>query len=438
MTTTVKKLPILLLDDEKDITNALYRLLRHDYQITCCNDPDQAQSLVAQNDYAVIICDMRMPKMDGASFLTIARQFRPDTVRVLLTGFADLQDTIRGINQGQIFSYISKPWNNDELKLAVKSACESYLLKQKVNKLNQELMVQNDQLQQINQQLVEQTEQLEQQVDERTKALQTSNKRLINAAKKQRQLFQNLLDIVHAIINDRVTIESGHNKRIAFQARLMAQSLDLDKSECTKIYLAALLADLGKVSLSDELISKPEHELNAKQTLDFRLHVLKGSELVNTLGSLGEVSAIIKHQFEYYSGNGFPDKLSREEIPIGSRILLILKDYDRLLLGLKYAQKYTPSQARHYLNSEADHHYDPKLVKLFLRLLATYRYDEHNGFDFAINSQHLQVGNVLAQDILYNNGNLFLTKETVITDMLLGKIRQYENTHKHNFTFYIY
>jgi len=435
---TNKKLSILLVDDEKDITSALYRLLRTDYQVTCSNDTDEAQVLVAQNDYALIISDMRMPKMDGASFLAIARQFRPATVRVLLTGHSDLDSTIRAINEGQIFSYISKPWDNQQLKLTIRSACEQFQLGEKLANLNQQLQTQNTALLQVNEALAEQKQTLEQQVSKRTEALQLSNKRLVSAAKKQRSLFQNLLDMVNTIINDRVAIEAGHNKRIAFQARLMAEALKLDKPECTRIYLAALLADLGKVSISDDLMTKSEHELDAKQQAEFQQHVLKGAELLTNLPSLCTVSEIIKHQLEHYSGGGFPQKLKGEQIPIGSRILLILKDYDRLLLGLKYHKKYPPLQAQNYLKSESGHLYDGDLVELFLRLLAQNPSQNENEFDFSTTSANLTIGTVLSQDVHYENGNLFVTKDTVLTETLLDKIRQYENTHEENFTFYVY
>ena len=345
---SLNKLPILVVDDESDITNALTRVLRSHYQVNSCNDSEQAKTLIEQNHYAIIISDMRMPKIDGAELLAYSKEHSPSSIRILLTGFSDLDSTIRAINQGQIFNYISKPWENDQLLLSLKSASEHYQLNQKLLDINQLLSSQNTQLQQVNLQLEEQKETLEQQVNQRTEALTQSNKRLLQAAKKQRSLFQNLLDMVNAIINDRISQETGHNQRIAQQARLMAEALELDKHQCTIIYLGALMADIGKVTLNDELLQLNEHQLTPTQLTHYQQHVTKGADILNKLPTLAEVSNIIRHQLEKYAGNGYPDKLKGQDIPIGARILHILKDYDRLLLGLKHPHKHTPNEAQQY------------------------------------------------------------------------------------------
>lgn len=386
---------------------------------------------------------MRMPIIDGAQLLAHAKTECPMAVRILLTGFSDLDSTIRAINHGHIFNYISKPWESDQLLLTLKGAAEHYLLNQKLAEVNKLLSNQNFQLQQVNQQLEEQKDTLEIQVDKRTDALTQSNKRLAKAAQKQRAMFQNLLGMINAIINNRVSNdqthnETGHNSRIAMQARLMAESFGLPKNQCTHIYLAGIMADIGKVALSDELISQSEHQLTPNQLAKFQQHVTKGADILNNLANLTGVVNIIRHQLEKYSGNGYPDKLKGQDIPIGARILLILKDYDRLLLGLKQPQKLSPSQAKQYLTEHAGHLYDPKLVSLYLRLLNELPDQQKQGFDFAITSSRLKIGAILCEDVHYQNDNLFLTKDTVISKQLLDKIKQYEHTHEQSFTFYIY
>jgi response regulator RpfG family c-di-GMP phosphodiesterase len=422
---------VLLVDDEIEITRALTRIFRRHYEVSCCNEPAKALQMVQDNHYAVIISDMRMPKMDGASLLAKVKQLRPNMVRLLLTGHSDMQSTIRAINDGQIFSYVSKPWNNQQLLLTLQRAVEHFQLNRQLGNLNRQLANQNELLQQTN-------ESLEQQVSKRTSELQQSNQRLLQSAKKQRSLFQNLLDMINAIIVDRVSSESGHNKRVAFQCRLLAESQNLDRVECTRIYLAALMADLGKVTISDDLIGKSEQQLDSAQYHTYQQHVLKGAQLLGTLHNLEPVATIIKHQHEHYSGGGFPERLKKQAIPIGSRILLIAKDYDRLLLGLKHSKKLTPAQARAHLTEHSANVYDPQLVDAFLALLKDLPNLDTNGFDYAVTSNRLQVGTILAQDVLYNNGTLLLPKETVISEQLLQKIKHHEDNHGQRFTFFIY
>ena len=432
-----EKLPILIVDDESNITKALTRLLRAEYQVHTSNDSEQALTLISQQQFAIIISDMRMPVIDGAELLAHARTACPAAIRILLTGFSDLDSTIRAINEGNISNYIKKPWEGDQLRLTLKGAAEHYRLNQQLASINQLLNAQNIQLQQANQQLAEQKDTLEEQVEKRTDALTQSNKRLAKAAQKQRTMFQHLLDMLNAIINDRVSNETGHNSHIAMQARLISESLDLPKSECTHIYLAAIMADIGKVGLSDALINKSEHQLTPAELIEFQQHVTKGANILSNLPNLAGVANIIRHQLEKYAGNGYPSKLKGNDIPIGARILVILKDYDRLLLGLKQPQKLNPSQAKQYLSEHAGHLYDPKIVTLYIRLLDE-QPNEQQGFDYAITSSRLQIGSILCEDVRYQNDNLFLTKDTVISEQLLEKIKHYEQTHEQSFTFYVY
>jgi response regulator RpfG family c-di-GMP phosphodiesterase len=428
---TNKKPRILLVDDEVAITRALERILRLEYQVTSCDNGEEAIEQLCSHAFAVIVSDMRMPKMDGATLLTQAKALKPDTVRVLLTGHSDLNDTIRAVNEGHIFSYIGKPWDNEQLRLTLRSALERYQLKQQLNLLNLKLIEQNELLQEVNQNL-------EGKVAQRTNALQHSNERLIKAAQKQRNLFHNLIDMVNAIINDRVHNESGHNKRIAFQSRLLAEALQLDKTQCTRIYLAALMADLGKVAISDELIQQSEQKLDSAQFHAYQQHVVKGAQLLSTLQNLEPVAQIIKHQNEHYNGGGFPDKLKNNDIPIGSRIILITKDYDRLLLGLKYSNKLTPIEAQQHLTNQSEQLYDPVLIKAFILILKELPSMDTSGFDYAVTSNLLRVGTVLAQDVHYENGNLFLTKGSLMNEQLLQRVKNHEKKQDHRFTFYIY
>lgn len=125
---TTEKPRLLLVDDEVHITSALNRLFRLDYSVTCCDNAEQALTRLATDDYAVIVSDMRMPRMDGATLLAKARKLKPDTVRILLTGQSDLPSIVRAINEGQIFNYISKPWDNKQLSRTLKTAVEHYQL----------------------------------------------------------------------------------------------------------------------------------------------------------------------------------------------------------------------------------------------------------------------------------------------------------------------
>ncbi len=112
---------ILLVDDEVKILKALQRVLRNeDYEVLSVSVPEEALGLLQENPIDVIICDQNMPGMKGVEVLKRASQISPDTVRILLTGYADINTAISAINDGRIFHYFSKPWDNEELLRIVK------------------------------------------------------------------------------------------------------------------------------------------------------------------------------------------------------------------------------------------------------------------------------------------------------------------------------
>jgi CheY-like chemotaxis protein len=132
-----KKLKILVVDDEPDNLDLLYRTFRRDFQVLKADSGVNAlEVLAAEGEVAVIISDQRMPEMKGTEFLSKTVPQFPDTVRIILTGFTDIEDLVEAINAGQVYKYITKPWDPGELKAVVQRAAETYdLLKQRTEEL---------------------------------------------------------------------------------------------------------------------------------------------------------------------------------------------------------------------------------------------------------------------------------------------------------------
>ncbi|MEA5578469.1 response regulator [Anabaena sp. UHCC 0451] len=131
------KLKILVVDDEPDNLDLLYRTFRRDFNVLKAESGVNALELLAQEgEVAVIISDQRMPEMKGTEFLSRTLPQFPDTVRIILTGFTDIEDLVEAINSGQVFKYITKPWDSGELKEVVQRAAATYdLLKQRTEEL---------------------------------------------------------------------------------------------------------------------------------------------------------------------------------------------------------------------------------------------------------------------------------------------------------------
>ncbi|MEA5514425.1 response regulator [Nodularia sp. UHCC 0506] len=132
-----KRLKILVVDDEPDNLDLLYRTFRRDFNVLKADSGVNALKVLAtEGEVAVIISDQRMPEMKGTEFLSKTLPQFPDTVRIILTGFTDIEDLVEAINAGQVYKYITKPWDPGELKAVVQRAAETYgLLKQRTEEL---------------------------------------------------------------------------------------------------------------------------------------------------------------------------------------------------------------------------------------------------------------------------------------------------------------
>src|SRR2546422_5363419 len=135
---------LLIVDDETPNLRLLERLFSKDFQCLTASSGPEAIRLLEQHDVAILITDQRMPEMTGIDLLKRTAQLRPHMVRILLTGYTDVEALVEAINSGLVYMYINKPWNNDDLKLKVSRAIQHYENNKKQNSLviaNERLIV---------------------------------------------------------------------------------------------------------------------------------------------------------------------------------------------------------------------------------------------------------------------------------------------------------
>lgn len=119
------KQAIMFVDDEQNILNSLVRLFRNEnYEIFTATSGADALKILEDNEVSLIISDHRMPEMSGVEFLSKVIEITPDTIRIMLTGYADLEASIDAINKGEVYRFITKPWKDEELRLTVKQSIE--------------------------------------------------------------------------------------------------------------------------------------------------------------------------------------------------------------------------------------------------------------------------------------------------------------------------
>ncbi len=162
----MKKRPtVFFVDDEPRILDSIVRLTNGaPYDVFTFDDPNKAIAELEKQEVAVVVSDQMMPAMTGTAFLEMVKAEWPDTVRMLFSGFTDIENILSAINYSKIFHFIAKPWNDDEFLLAINDAIAQYTLIKEYKRLNELTTKQN-------QELVELNQNLEQIVTQRTREL---------------------------------------------------------------------------------------------------------------------------------------------------------------------------------------------------------------------------------------------------------------------------
>jgi len=141
-----KKISILYVDDEENNLISFKATFRLKYHVLLAHSGDEAIKILESKNIEIIITDQRMPNMTGIEFLEKILIKYPDPMRILLTGYSDLNAVIDAVNKGKIYHYLAKPWIEEEINMTIKRAFEVYEDKQKIKQLNEQLTISNDQL----------------------------------------------------------------------------------------------------------------------------------------------------------------------------------------------------------------------------------------------------------------------------------------------------
>jgi len=413
---------LLCVDDEANILSSLKRLFRPaGYRVLTAASGEEALALMEKEAVDLIISDMRMPGMNGAQVLAAARARWPGTVRILLTGYADMGSTVEAINSGQLHRYISKPWDDNEVLLVVREGLEKKSLLREKNRLEALTQAQNEELKLLN-------AGLEAKVADRTAELATAHDKLKHGFLNTIRTFSNLIEL-------RGGQMAGHSRRVADLARRLGQALKLPTNEAQDLFFAALLHDLGKIGLPDALLGKPFNQLTPDERNEMVKHPAKGEALLMGLEQLHGAARLIRAHHERFDGQGYPDGIAGIAIPMGARILAVANDYDALQQGAISPKRASPEEALLYLRSGRGHRYDPAIVKAVESLLDGPAKAE-TGL-LALHSDQLKPGMTLARDLVTRDGVLLLAHGFLIDDSLIRQIRGFERSEGHRLTLHV-
>ena len=423
---------ILFVDDEANILSSLKRLFRPlGYRIFMAESGAQGLEIMKREAVDLVISDMRMPEMNGAQFLEKVRERWPDTVRILLTGYAEIGATIEAINKGQIYRYVSKPWEDNDITLIVKHALQQKMLEHETQRLEELTRKQNEELKNLN-------AHLEEKVLARTSELSQTMMFLDAAHEKLKKSFITSVRVFSNLIEMRNPNRSGHSRRVADLARTLAQNMGMSAGEVQDVFIAGLLLDIGKIGLQDRLLDKPFHSLSVDERAEMVKYPVKGEMALMALEQLHGAAKLIRSHRERFDGTGFPDHLSGLAIPLGARILALVEDYDTALMGTAFVKPLKPAEALLLIQDGKGKRYDPMVVDAFLIEIGKTRSATDSASELALRSGQMLPGMVISRELMTHTGDMLLSKGHVLNEQLIDQIRDFERMDGHPLTIYVH
>ncbi|MBC8055772.1 MAG: response regulator [Rhizobiales bacterium] len=401
----------MCVDDEPNIVSALRRLLRGSgYRVVTATSGAEALALFEREPIDLVISDMRMPGMDGAQLLEQVRARWPLATRLLLTGYADVTSSVAAINRGEVYRYLTKPWNDAEIVSTIKEAFERQSLEREKRRLEALTQQQNAALTELN-------ASLEQKVAARTADLLQANEKVKKNYLASIKAFSNLIEL-------RGGQAVGHARRVADLARRTARALGMTDSEQQQVFIAGLLHDIGHLGLPDTLLARSVPRLCDEEMALYRRHPALGEQALLALDDMQPVAVLIRAHHERHDGKGFPDGLQGHDIALGARILAVADAFDDLQSG-HLGAALSVAEARTILLRGRGTQFDPETVDVFLQteLQATPAVAAPG---VSVSSADLRPGMVLDCELRSVEGVMLLAAGHALTADLIARIRQYE------------
>jgi response regulator RpfG family c-di-GMP phosphodiesterase len=421
---------ILFVDDEKNILNSLERLFfDEDFEILIASSGEEALTILkTYPDIGVIVSDQRMPGLCGVDFLEKAKEIAPNALRILLTGYADINISIDVINKGEAYRYITKPWNDDELIAIIRESVQKYSLLKKNQILSEKVKRQNDELKHLN-------SMLDYLVDEQISDIKKKDGKLQKINKKLRDTYKNtILSLLNILeLYDKSVVE--HSRNVGKISVGIAEDMGLSSNDIESIAIASLFHDIGKIGMPEILNKMKVDDMNTEQLNLYIKHPIRGQTVIDFVEDMINVGLLTRHHHESFDGMGFPDRLKGQQIPLGSRIIAIADFFDRTIK--EFNNDNAVELTINCISEELNKKFDPSILP-FLRSSVKKLYNNclpnnylpnnyllHSDAERSIYIRDLEVGMILSRDIESKTGLKMISKGIELNEESIEILKEY-------------
>ncbi|MGH9325591.1 MAG: HD domain-containing phosphohydrolase [Terriglobia bacterium] len=327
---------IMVVDDEPGVCLLFHDALhRAGYDSSPCASGEEALNRLHRERFDVVVMDLYMPGVSGMSLLAEGQRLCPECAFLVATGESDARIGAEAMKQGAL-DYMVKP-------IAVQSfvACVERARAKKLKDI--EAQRRQDYLRHL--------------ATKRTQQLRTVLKQLQRG-------YGETVETLGALLDVRDAETAGHACRVCLYTLNISRAVNVPRKDQRDIVRAALLHDIGKIGIPDEILLKPERLTPGEESV-MRSHVMIGYTILKHVDHLGPVAEIVLSHHEWFNGGGYPRGLRGEQIPLGARIFAVADTLDAMTTDRPYRQAVSLEKALEEIKSESAKQFDPVVVEAF-------------------------------------------------------------------------
>ena len=343
-----KELSILYVEDDvpiqKNMTIYLSKIFK---KVVIASDGEEGLDLYKRESFDIVLTDLSMPKMNGIEMIEAIKKENEEQLILITTAHTESEYILRAIKDG-IDGYILKPFNMTQLNYELFKCAQKMMMK-KENELYKLHLLEV---------VADKTDELE------------------NLIKYHNENYEKTLESMVEMIEQRDTYTAGHSRRVAKYSKSIAKEMGNTQEECTLIYQAGILHDVGKIATPDAVLLNP----NKLNDLEYKLiqgHVSVSYKLLHAIPMFESLAEIVYSHHERYDAKGYPRALKNDEIPSLARIMIVADSFDAMTTNRIYKSRKTVEEALQELQSLSEKQFDPLVVESALIALKDIEIDEN-------------------------------------------------------------
>jgi len=309
---------VLFVDDEPEVLKGFERQFHGRFTLETAPGGEKGLEIIRdKGPFAVVMSDYKMPAMDGVEFLAKVKDISPDSVRMILTGHADLEVAIKSVNEGQVFRFLTKPCPPDFMAQVIEDGIKNYELIQA--------------------------------------------ERELQVLKKWRKGIEEMIMAFVTLLEARDPYTAGHQRRVTSLACAIAQELGLPSEKLEAVRIAAMIHDIGKMYVPAEFLNKPGRLTSAELNI-IKIHPQVGFDVLKSIDFEFPISEIVYQHHERWNASGYPQGLKEDDILLEARIIAVADVVEAMNSHRPYRAALGLDLALEEITQNRDVLYDPEVV----------------------------------------------------------------------------